>query len=149
MLIPQKLESVYQLLRATLGVLTVTTGLDKFVGLLADWRFYLAPELRRIVGEGAVGVVATAGVIELLIGVALLSGATRAFGYVLCGWFVVTACNLVVGGWYDLALRDLALAASAFSLARLASARREPLPAVDRAPPTRAPRQARRVATTR
>ncbi|MCO5165104.1 MAG: hypothetical protein M9894_01890 [Planctomycetes bacterium] len=150
MLIPQKLESVYQLLRATLGVMSVAVGADKFVGLLADWRLYLAPELRDLLGGGAVGVVATAGVVELLIGIALLSGATRVFGYVLCGWFVVTACNLLIGGWYDIAVRDLALAATAFSLARLATARREPLRAIDRAaPPPRAPRQARRMATTR
>lgn len=133
-MIPQKLESVYQLLRATLGVVALAAGLDKFVGLLADWPLYLAQPLRDALG-GSGWVMAVVGGTEIVVGVAILSGGTRVFGYVLCAWLVATSCNLVIGGWYDIAVRDLAMAAAAFSLARLAEARAEPLEAFERAPP--------------
>ncbi len=125
-MIPQKVESVYQLLRATLGVMALAAGLDKFVGLLANWSMYLAPPVRDLLPEGGGWFMYVVGVIEVVVGIAVLSGGTRVFGYLLCAWLIGIACNLVVGGWYDIAVRDLALAAAAFSLARLSEARAEP-----------------------
>lgn len=133
-MIPQKVESVYQLLRATLGVMALAAGLDKFVGLLANWSLYLAAPVRDLL-EGAGWVMVVVGVVEALVGLAILSGGTRVFGYVLCAWLVAIACNLVIGGWYDIAVRDLAIAAAAFSMARIAEARAEPASVLDLTPP--------------
>jgi hypothetical protein len=124
--LPQKIESVYQFLRATLGVVALAAGIDKFLELLADWDLYLAPPIRDLLNGGQ-GFMYVVGIIEALVGIAILSGKTRVFGYALCAWLVGIAINLVVGGWYDVAVRDLVIAAAAFSLARLAQARAEPI----------------------
>lgn len=125
-MLPQKIESVYQFLRATLGVVALAAGLDKFLELLADWDVYLAPPARDLLNGGQ-GFMYAVGVIEALVGIAILSGKTRVFGYALSAWLVAISVNLVVGGWYDVAVRDLVIAAAAFSLARLAQARAEPI----------------------
>lgn len=131
-MLPQKVESVYQLLRATLGVVAVAAGFDKFPELLQDWDIYLAPQARDLLTSsiGAGGpqyFMYAVGVTEVIVGIAVLSGATRVFGYVLCAWLIGIAINLVFGAYYDIAVRDLVIAATAFSLARLAEARAEPL----------------------
>lgn len=132
-MISSKVEGVYQLLRASLGVMAVVAGLDKFSNMLAAWGGYLAPPIAdRLAGTG--WFMAVVGVIEVLVGVAILTGATRTFGYVLCAWLIGIACNLVIGGFYDIAVRDLIIAAAAFSLAQLARARAEPMTPVQIVP---------------
>lgn len=132
-MISQKVEGVYQLLRASLGVMALAAGLDKFANILARWDAYIAPPVAEWLG-GAAWFMAVVGVIEVLVGVAILSGRTRAFGYILCGWLIAIACNLVIGGYYDIAVRDLMIAASAFSMAQLSRARAEPMDAIHAVP---------------
>lgn len=130
-MLSQKIESVYQLLRATLGVVAVAAGLDKFMYLLQAWDVYLAPQARDLLGPGGVvWFMYAVGVVEVVVGMAILSGATRTFGYLMCGWLVAIAINLVFAGFYDVAVRDLVIAAAAFSLARIAEARAEPVEVV-------------------
>lgn len=131
--ISQKVEGVYQLLRAALGVMAVAAGLDKFANILVRWDGYVAPPLAERLG-GTGWFMAVVGVIEVLVGVAILTGATRTFGFVLCGWLIGIACNLVIGGFYDIAVRDLMIAAAAFSLAQLSRARAEPMTPVQVVP---------------
>jgi len=60
------------------------------------------------------------GVIEIVAGLAvLLTPWTKVFAYVVAAWLTGIALNLVVGGFYDIAVRDLVMAATAVSLARL------------------------------
>jgi uncharacterized membrane protein YphA (DoxX/SURF4 family) len=131
--ISHKVEGVYQLLRASLGVMALAAGLDKFANMLARWDGYLAPPIAERLG-GTGWFMAVVGIVEVLVGVAILTGATRTFGYLLCGWLVAIACNLVIGGYYDIAVRDLMIAAAAFSLAQLARARAEPMATVQIVP---------------
>jgi len=49
----------------------------------------------------------------------LLSPWTKTFAYVVTAWLIAIALNLIIGGVYDVAVRDLALAVGAISLARL------------------------------
>jgi hypothetical protein len=60
------------------------------------------------------------GVIEIVAGLGmLLSPWTKVFSYVVAAWLIAIALNLIAGGYYDIAVRDLAMAVSAISLARL------------------------------
>ena len=60
------------------------------------------------------------GVIEIVAGLAvLLSPWTKLFAYVVAAWLGGIAVNLIAGGFYDVAVRDLVMAVSAISLARL------------------------------
>jgi hypothetical protein len=67
------------------------------------------------------------GIIEIIAGLLVLA-APRIGGYVVSVWLVGIAANLVMAGFYDIAVRDLVMAVGAFCLARLAE------PAVARAP---------------
>ena len=61
-----------------------------------------------------------AGIIEIVAGLAmLLSPWTKVFSYVIAAWLAAIALNLIGGGFYDIAVRDLVMAVSAVSLARL------------------------------
>ena len=64
------------------------------------------------------------GVVEMLVGGVILAGYTRLGGYVAAIWLVGIALNLVTTGHYfDVAVRDVAMAIAAFTLARLTEAR--------------------------
>jgi hypothetical protein len=63
------------------------------------------------------------GVIEMIVGLAILAGFTRIGAYVAGAWLVAIAANLVVSGHYfDVAVRDVEMAIAAFTLARLTEA---------------------------
>ena len=62
-----------------------------------------------------------AGVIEIVVGGAILLGYARVFAWVATVWLAAIALNLVVSGHFlDVAARDVAMAVSAYVLARLA-----------------------------
>jgi hypothetical protein len=62
------------------------------------------------------------GVVEMAVGVGILAGFTELFGYVMSLWLLGIIVNLLVlGRFYDVALRDLGLSVSAFSLGQLSA----------------------------
>ena len=65
----------------------------------------------------------TIGVVEMAVGAVILAGYTRLGGYVAAVWLGAIAVNLLTTGrYFDIALRDLAMAIAAFTLARLTEA---------------------------
>jgi len=61
------------------------------------------------------------GVIEVVVGIGILAGYARVFGWVAAAWLLGIAVNLLLGGRFlDVAARDVALAVAASALARLA-----------------------------
>jgi N-acetylmuramic acid 6-phosphate (MurNAc-6-P) etherase len=63
------------------------------------------------------------GIVEMIVGAAILAGSTRLGAYVAAIWLVGIAANLVTTGHYfDVAVRDVEMAIAAFSLARLTEA---------------------------
>ena len=65
------------------------------------------------------------GVIEIAVGLAILTGWTRLGAYVASAWLLGVAANLVLAGFYDVAVRDVVIALAAFTLARMAEVRQE------------------------
>ena len=64
------------------------------------------------------------GVIEMVVGLAILTRWTRLGAYVASVWLVIIAGNLVLTAAYlDVAVRDLEMALGAFVLARLTEVR--------------------------
>lgn len=64
------------------------------------------------------------GVIEAIVGIAVLAGVTRLGGYVVAAWLTLIAINLITTGQYfDVAVRDLVMAMGAFALARISEIR--------------------------
>ena len=64
------------------------------------------------------------GVIEMVVGLAVLTRWTRIGAYLAMIWLIAIAINLASGGlFYDLAVRDVEIAIGAFALARLTELR--------------------------
>ena len=58
--------------------------------------------------------------IEIVAGIGvLLTPWTRVFAWIVGLWLIGIALNLIAAGYYDIAVRDIVMAVSAVSLARL------------------------------
>ena len=63
------------------------------------------------------------GVVEIAVGLAILTGWTKSGAYVASVWLLGVAANLALAGFLDIAVRDVVMALAAFTLARLTEAR--------------------------
>jgi hypothetical protein len=111
----------YQILHLGFTVAPVLAGLDKFLNVLTNWDKYLAPQVNSMLGGYGHQFMLAVGVIEIVAGIGVLLK-PRIFGYVVGVWLLGIIINLLlVGGYLDVALRDLGLSLGAFALARLSS----------------------------
>jgi hypothetical protein len=117
-------DQAFRLLRTVFTVAPILFGLDKFAGLLTDWERYLAPGIDRIVPGSAHQAMLAVGVVEIAAGI-LVALLPRIGGYVVAAWLLAIIVNLLlIGDYYDVALRDFGLLVSALALARLAASSR-------------------------
>ncbi len=124
MLVSRELNAGYWALRVAFGFGPLLAGLDKFTNILVNWEKYLNPAVLRIVPVPAMTFMRGVGVIEVIVGLAVLFGATRVFGYIAMLWLWAIAANLIsTGAYYDIAVRDILLGIGAYSLARVTEAR--------------------------
>jgi hypothetical protein len=115
-------HQAFLLLRTVFTVAPILFGLDKFVGLLTDWEQYLAPQVNDLIPGTAHQAMLAVGVVEIVAGL-LVAAWPRIGGYVVAAWLAGIIVNLLlVGGFYDVALRDFGLLVAALALARLAPA---------------------------
>jgi uncharacterized membrane protein YphA (DoxX/SURF4 family) len=113
-------HQAFLILRLGFTVAPIIAGLDKFLQLLTNWDKYLAPAVPNTLGVAPHTFMMIVGVIEIAAGV-LVAIAPRIGGYVVSAWLVGIIVNLLlVGGYLDVALRDLGLSLGALALARLA-----------------------------
>ncbi len=118
-----RLTTPWWALRLALGATALLAGLDKFFNLLADWPGYLSPLAAGVIPVDAASFMHVIGIVEMAVGVVILVGYTRLGGYVAAAWFIGIALNLVTTGrYFDIAVRDVAMAVAAFTLARLTEA---------------------------
>jgi hypothetical protein len=118
----QAVHQAFLLLRTVFTVAPIVFGLDKFFGVLTDWEQYLAPQLDALIPGTAQQAMLAVGVVEILAGV-LVAVAPQIGGYVVAGWLGGIIVNLLlVGGFHDIALRDVGLLVGALALARLSVA---------------------------
>jgi uncharacterized membrane protein YphA (DoxX/SURF4 family) len=108
------------LLRTVFTVAPIAFGLDKFVNLLTDWPGYLAPFVDRLVPGTAQQAMYAVGVIEIVAGI-LVAVRPRYGALVVAAWLAGIIVNLLIlGDFYDVALRDFGLLVGALALWRLA-----------------------------
>jgi uncharacterized membrane protein YphA (DoxX/SURF4 family) len=107
-------------LRIAFGVVPIVAGLDKFTNLLTDWRAYLSPLVERLLPFSGQTFMHLVGIIEVVVGILILTKWTRYAAYVACVWLVCIALNLLTAGkYFDIAARDVVMAVGAFTLAKL------------------------------
>jgi uncharacterized membrane protein YphA (DoxX/SURF4 family) len=124
MLVSRELNAAYWALRVAFGFGPLLAGADKFTNILVNWEKYLSPVTLRYLPVDATTFMRGVGVIEIIVGLAILFGASRVFGYIAMVWLFAIAANLISSGaYYDIAVRDILLAIGAYSLARVTEAR--------------------------
>ena len=109
----------------TYGLVPLLAGLDKFFNLLTDWPKYLSPWIAGLLPVSADTFMHAVGIIEIVVGVLVLTRWTRLGAWIAAAWLVLIAVNLATMGLFDIAVRDLAMAVGAYTLARLAELRHE------------------------
>src|SRR3954454_12435351 len=108
------------LFRTVFTVAPIVFGLDKFANLLTHWPGYLAPFVDRLVPGTAQQAMYAVGVIEIVAGL-LVAVRPRYGALVVAAWLAGIIVNLVIlGNFYDVALRDFGLLVGALALWRLA-----------------------------
>jgi uncharacterized membrane protein YphA (DoxX/SURF4 family) len=122
--VDSRLTSAFWTLRIAFGLTAFLAGLDKFLNLLTNWEKYVSPFLLDLIPISAGTLMRVAGVVEIVVGVAVLAGVTSLGGYVITAWLTLIAISLLTTGQYfDVAVRDLVMACGAFVLARLSEVR--------------------------
>ena len=118
-------RQAFLLLRTVFTVAPILFGLDKFFSLLTDWTVYLAPAATAVVPVSAQVFMYGVGAIEVLAGL-LVALRPRIGSLVVAAWLLGIIVNLLVlGSFYDVALRDFGLLVGALALNRLATAARK------------------------
>jgi len=112
----------FTLLRVGFTAAPILFGLDKFFEVMTDWSTYLWPGVASALPGSADTIMFAVGIIEIVAGV-LVALRPRIGGLVVALWLAGIIVNLLlIGDYYDIALRDFGLLLGALSLARLASA---------------------------
>jgi hypothetical protein len=111
-------KQIQTILKYVFVLVPIVAGLDKFMNILTTWTDYLNPMLLHIVPISAATFMMIVGVIEILAGI-LVYLRTEIGAYVVSIWLVLIALSLIFSGkYFDVAVRDLIIAISAFILAR-------------------------------
>jgi hypothetical protein len=112
----------YQILHWGFVAAPVLAGADKFTHLLTNWDQYLAPALARMSPLGTHGTMLAVGVVEIAAGL-LVAVRPRIGAYVVAAWLVGIILDLLLlGSFFDVALRDFGLFLGALALGRLSAA---------------------------
>ena len=123
-----RLDRAWWALRIGLGVGPFLAGLDKYFNLLTDWSMYTSPLVLKLLPFSGRTFMHIVGVIEMIVGLAILTKWTRLGSYVASAWLVAIAINLVSTGMFlDVAVRDIEMALAAFVLARMTEVRENTL----------------------
>jgi uncharacterized membrane protein YphA (DoxX/SURF4 family) len=119
-----RLERAWWILRIGLGLAPFLAGLDKFFNLLANWPAYLSPLALRALPFGAQTFMHIVGVIEMIVGLMILTKWTRLGSYIATLWLIAIAVQLLTTGThFDVAVRDVLIALAAYTLAMLTEVR--------------------------
>ena len=120
----RRLNLVWWALRLGLAAEQIAAGVDKYFNKITDWTMYLSPLASKTIPVEPAHFMRAIGIVEILIGICLLTRWTRWGGYILSLWLLGIVINLLTTGvFYDLAIRDFEVAIAAFALAQLSAVR--------------------------
>jgi hypothetical protein len=112
-------------LRLGIGLTATLAGLDKFFNLFTNWSEYVSPLAAQMLPFSTTTFMGIVGIVEIAVGIAVLTAWTRLGAYVASAWLILVAVNLALAGYFDVAVRDVVMAIGAFTLARLTELRQE------------------------
>jgi uncharacterized membrane protein YphA (DoxX/SURF4 family) len=133
-MLDNKLNSSWWALRIGIGLAAFLAGVDKFFNILTDWGMYLSPFAQRFLPVSGNTFMRVVGIIEIIVGLAILTRWTRIGAYIASAWLLLIAVNLLTsGGFFDLAVRDVEIAIAAYVLAQMTELK-QPVTAADPSP---------------
>jgi hypothetical protein len=119
-----RLEPARRSLWIGFGLIPLLAGLDKFFNLLTNWEMYLNPLIPRISHLSAPAFMHIVGIIEIAAGILMFTRFTRYAAYIVMLWLWAISLNLIMmGRFFDIAVRDIAISLGAFALAKLTEVR--------------------------
>jgi hypothetical protein len=111
----------YQILHWAFVLAPTLAGLDKFFERLTQWEQYLAPIVRNTLGIGSHKIMMIIGAIEL-VAAFVVAVKPKVGAWIVAAWLAGIVVNLLLlGDFYDVALRDFGLMLGAIALARLST----------------------------
>jgi uncharacterized membrane protein YphA (DoxX/SURF4 family) len=111
-----RVEQVATILKWTYGLVPIAAGADKFAHMLTDWDKYLAPIVTDILPMSAGTFMAIVGIIEIVAGIIVLVK-PRIGSLIVAFWLIGIVLNLLLlGQYFDVAVRDVVMAIGAFCL---------------------------------
>lgn len=116
-----RVQLSWNILRYAYGGVLLLAGLDKVLStnLIVEWEMYISPFVLGLLPVSVPVFLITIGVVEIAVAVMMLTKYTRIAAYVSIAWLLLISINLVLGGYVDIAIRDVLLAAGAYVLALL------------------------------
>ncbi|MCL5875719.1 MAG: hypothetical protein M1114_04570 [Candidatus Dependentiae bacterium] len=100
-----KILHIYNLLKITNGLFFIIAGADKFLNMIAEWKIYVGPLVLQYIEYSPL--ITGVGILEIALGLLILSPLTRLGAYLSALWVAVIIVNfLVMGMYYDIAARD-------------------------------------------
>jgi hypothetical protein len=111
----------YQILHWGFVAAPAIAGADKFLRLLTNWDQYLAPALAHLSPFGAHTTMLVVGVVEVVAAL-VVAVRPRIGAHVVAAWLVGIILDLLLlGSFFDVALRDFGLFLAAVALGRLSA----------------------------
>lgn len=112
-------QQAFRILQFVFVVAPILAGLDKFFYMLANWSGYISPYALNIIGGHDRAFMAIVGIVEIIAGIGVIFK-PKIFSYIIALWLLLIIINLLMlGMYYDIALRDLGLLLSAVALGKL------------------------------
>ncbi|MBS2030672.1 MAG: hypothetical protein JST54_22400 [Deltaproteobacteria bacterium] len=112
----------YQLLRLAFVAAPTIAGLDKFARILTNWDNYLSPQVAHLLPIPVRTFMMIVGVVEIIVGL-IVAVRPRIGASIVALWLLAIIVNLLLlGRFFDVALRDFGLMLAALALGRLADA---------------------------
>lgn len=115
------LRQTWRLLWVVYGLFPIVAGIDKFTNLLATWTDFLPSVFVGALPVSPQMFMYLVGVIEIVAGIIVL-WRTEYGAYLVAAWLTAIAVVQIVGGNFDIAVRDLWIAVGAIALAQLTAA---------------------------
>jgi len=122
-----KLSEIYWPLRVGYGLVPLLAGLDKYTNILVDWERYVSPLAASLLPVSVGTFLHAIGVVEVMVGLVVLFGLTRLGALTAMAWLATISLQLLLAGFFDIAVRDLVMAIGAYTLNRVAAERGEEL----------------------
>ena len=123
----QHLDKLILFLKYTYGLFFVVVGLDKFFNMITVWEKYFSVNILGMTPFSAGTFIMLVGIIEITLGVMVLTKWTKLGAHLMSAWFGIVVLNFLSMGtiYLDIAARDVLLGIGTCTLGCLVSIREE------------------------